>query len=176
MILGAANRDLYGIRPQTLENRLALARKHHTSLKLLAHSNSAFFNQDISTLRILFRQQLFGVWLTHSHLAIIIHRPFLLHNPSVDDEINPVLREEHENNVLECLRASIEMTDHLNTIFKASQFFNGSWVSLFSGPKKQANNLVYSFLWLHGYRGFIYICDKASIRPRGNMDALFQSC
>ena len=130
MILGAAVRDLYGIRPQSLEKRLALARKHHNSLKILAHANSAFLAQDLNNIRILFRQQVFGAKLSHSHLVIVLFRPFLLHNPSSDDEINPVLREEHENNVLECLRAAMEMTDYLNAIFAVSQFFNGSWVSL----------------------------------------------
>ena len=163
MILGATNRDLYGIRTHSLEKRLALARKHHNSLKILAHTYRAFLGQDITSLRILTRQQIFGLKISHLHLVIVIFRPFLLHNPLDGEEINLAFRDEHENNVVECLKASMDMTELLNAIFQVSQFFNGSWVSPGSLTTKshtvhELTAGVHSLLWLHS--------DRCSLRLR----------
>lgn len=161
-VLGSILLDLYGIHKQSLETRLALARKHHNAVKHLGHASNAFLEQDTSGLRTMFRQQVFGAKLAFAHLHIVLFRPFLLDSSADIDHTNSVLQQEHANNISLCMQTAMEIARYVESIFNVSQFFNGSWVCRFQSISIATNQIVYSLLWLHSYSSSLRLCNQES--------------
>jgi hypothetical protein len=129
IILGNILRDLYGIRPQPLEIRLAHSDKHKTSLEDWLLEIGPFFEPSTPAPSLMFRRQRVGLELACAHTLIINHRPFLLEN--APEGTSPELCAKTEDNVKECLKAAMIIAKIVDVLHQKDKYFNSSWVSKF---------------------------------------------
>ncbi|KAF1979543.1 hypothetical protein BU23DRAFT_522873 [Bimuria novae-zelandiae CBS 107.79] len=82
-ILSSVLRDLYPIRPPSLQHRLSLAQKYTTDLIAWRHANAHFLdtsNLPSSLLIPIYQRQRNVLNLAYYHAVLLVHRPFLISN------------------------------------------------------------------------------------------------
>ena len=138
-IVSKVLRDLYSIRPPTLQKRIALSAKYTSKLHAwhapLSHFLSGpTLDGDNRHLIPIYKRQRSVLELAYHHALLLIHRPFLLkdfanltHMPT-----HPNWRQNAEgintaSNVSACLEAAMGIVRQVDEVFTSSDLFRSFW-------------------------------------------------
>jgi hypothetical protein len=127
-------RDLYPIRPPSINLRIELANKYNKDLKDWRANLSRFLDAeaiDSSLLIPLYQRQRNVLNLAYFHAVLLVHRPFLLSNfahlAHIDARTGYVSNIDTSQNVLECLEAAMGIVRIVDELFQGSQIWRVFW-------------------------------------------------
>lgn len=135
-------RDLYSIRPPSLDNQFKLAAKYSNQIAAWSASISYIIETDgvdPGLFQPIFLRQRNVLSLAGWHAQILIHRPFLLNNFASLANLGSTRHRRTQQNadlmddhVQKCLEAAMNIVGKLDQLNSSGQLYNTLWVRYFT--------------------------------------------
>ncbi|KAJ0415653.1 fungal-specific transcription factor domain-containing protein [Aspergillus carlsbadensis] len=144
-------RDLYSIRPLSIQTQCALAMQYSKMVQEWRGTLPSFLSLDTPEcipLIAIFQRQRDVLNVSYWHALIIIYRPLLLRKFALvqrgRDDPSPDLG--IESSIIECLAAALRITEKVEEMFKSRMMFRSFWGTCYYGFTAAVVLYVYAIL------------------------------